>query len=38
MNVWASRNMTAGGLNTVTSTLTNTLIGGVLTVPSGASF
>jgi serine protease AprX len=38
MNVWASRNLTAGGLNTLTSTLTNTLIGGVLTVPSGASF
>jgi len=38
MNVWASRNLTAGGLNTLTSTLTNTLVGGVLTVPSGASF
>jgi serine protease AprX len=36
MNVWASRNMTASGLNL--TTLTNTLIGGVLTVPSGASF
>jgi serine protease AprX len=38
MNVWASRAITAGGLTTVTTTLTNTLIGGVLTVPSGASF
>jgi serine protease AprX len=38
MNVWASRNITGGGLNTLTTGLTNTLIGGVLTVPSGASF
>jgi serine protease AprX len=36
VNVWASRNLTAGGLNL--TGLTNTLIGGVLTVPSGASF
>jgi serine protease AprX len=34
VNVWASRNITVNGL----SSLTNTLVGGLLTTPSGASF
>jgi hypothetical protein len=38
LNIWASRRIAAQGLGAVTSNLLNTLVGGLLTPPSGASF
>jgi Subtilase family len=38
MNVWASRKIAANGLGSLLTSLTSTLLGGVLTTPSGASF
>ena len=38
LNIWASRQIAAKGLSAVTTSLTNLLVGGLLTTPSGASF
>ena len=38
INVWASRKVTTNGLSSLLTSLTGSLLGGVLTVPSGASF
>lgn len=38
LNIWASRQIAAKGLTALTTSLTNTLIGGLLTTSSGASF